>query len=154
MIVFNSPELGLKVVRAAHVTDFNHERDVSITRIGKAGLLGGVVFQEYTGSSVNIHVAGFVPHWMNRELLWHVFNFAFVSLQCKKVIGKVHSGNLKALKMDVHLGFQVEAVIKDVFRDGDLMVLSMYRDDCKWLKLERPLARVLDGKDLDGKIST
>jgi RimJ/RimL family protein N-acetyltransferase len=148
MIVFNHADFGQRIAQAAYVSDYVPQRDPSITRVGKDGLVGGVVFQDYTGphGSINIHCAGFSPRWLNRDFLYWVFSFTFDVLKVKKVIGKVHSGNLKALRLDHHLGFKVETVIEDVFPDADLIVLSMCRHECKWLSLPKPVVGVISGE--------
>ena len=74
-------------------------------------------------------------------MLWITFDYPFNQLGVKKLIGQVPSSNLKALEFDKKLGFKEEARISDVFPDGDLIVLSMRREDCRWLKI-----RGFDGK--------
>ena len=52
------------------------------------------------------------------------------------MFGQVPASNVRALEFDRKLGFIEETRIKDVFPDGDLVVLSMKREDCKWLNLK------------------
>jgi hypothetical protein len=40
---------------------------------------------------------------------------------------------LKALDFNRKLGFIEEARIAGVFRDADLVIMSMRREDCRWL---------------------
>lgn len=150
MIVFNAPSFAQDIaIEAGVVNEFNPMRDPSICNVSSDGLwlLGGVIFQDYTGEggSINLHCAGFLPGWLSRALLWNTFNYAFNVVKVKKVIGKVHADNYKALKLNLHLGFKVETHIADVYPDGDLLIMSMYRDDCKWLSLRSPNVTVLDG---------
>jgi RimJ/RimL family protein N-acetyltransferase len=154
MIVLNDPTFGLRIIQAAGATDFDYQRDVSLGHVGKLNgqgvLLGGVVFQDYTGKrgSVGIHCAGFLPGWLSRALLWHTFHFAFDMLEVKKIVVRVPASNYKALKLDEHLGFTFEAKITDVFpaengKNADLMILGMYRDQCRWLDMPKPNTMVL-----------
>lgn len=48
----------------------------------------------------------------------------------------VPATNYTALEFDLKLGFIEETIIRDVYREGDMIVLSMYKDDCRWLKLK------------------
>jgi RimJ/RimL family protein N-acetyltransferase len=114
-------------------TFFNPECDHVISRHENGKLLGGVIFTGFTGSSIGIHAAGFVPHWVNRDLLWITFHYPFEQLKVKKLIGQIPSGNRKALDFNENLGFKEEARIADVFPDEDLVVMSMRREDCRWL---------------------
>lgn len=115
---------------------FNPACDHVISRSRNGKLLGGVIFTGYTGSSISIHVAGFDPRWINNDMLWIVFNYPFVQLGVRKLVGQVPSCNHKALDFDFRLGFKEEARITDVFPDGDLVFLSMRPEDCRWLKLK------------------
>jgi RimJ/RimL family protein N-acetyltransferase len=110
------------------------DRAISRTRDGK--LLGGVIFQDYNIASISIHVAGFASHWLNNDMLWISFDYPFNQLGVTKLIAQVPSCNRKALEFDLKLGFKEEARIADIFPDGDLLVLSMRREDCRWLKLK------------------
>ena len=95
-----------------------------------------MIYNCYTGASINIHIAGFDPRWGDRDLVWVGFDYPFNQLGCKKVIGQVPSYNDLALEFDLKLGFKIEAVIKDVFPNGDLFVVSMLKEDCRFLKLK------------------
>jgi RimJ/RimL family protein N-acetyltransferase len=136
MIVFNNTEFGHAIATAAG-THFNPAVDVSIGRVNKNGnLLGGVIYSGYTGASIGIHVAAFSDYWINKDMLWVTFHYPFVRLGCHKIFGQVPSYKTKTLEFDKKLGFIEEARIKDFFPDGDLIVLSMKREDCRWLSIK------------------
>jgi RimJ/RimL family protein N-acetyltransferase len=133
MICFDS-FFGPHLAQAAGVV-FNKDADTVLCRIERGELLGGVLFTDYTGSSINLHVAGLKPNWINNDMLWATFHYAFVQLGCKVIIGRVSSGNSRALEFDKKLGFSEVARIDDVFPDGSLILLAMRREECRWLKL-------------------
>ena len=134
MIVFDDPEATRKICDEVGVF-FNPQCDHSIARIDEKGVRGGVIFQGFTGASILIHMAGFDPHWMNNDILWATFDYVFVQLKCKKLLGQVPSYNERALAIDLRLGFKIETTVKDVFPDGDLILVSMVPSECRWLKL-------------------
>jgi RimJ/RimL family protein N-acetyltransferase len=115
-------------------TFFNPECDHVISREEGGRLLGGVIFTGFTGASIGLHVAGFDPNWINRDMLWVTFSYPFEQLGVKKITGTIHSGNQKAILFNRKLGFVEEARLADIFPDGDLIVMSMRKDDCRWLK--------------------
>ena len=115
---------------------FNPRCDQVISRVVDNELLGGVVYSGYTGHSIALHFAGFDPHWIIRDMIWVCFDYPFTQLGVKKIFAPVPSSNTLALEMDLRWGFKDPVVLKDVFDDGDLIVLSMLREDCKWLKLK------------------
>lgn len=102
------------------------------------GLLAGVLFEDWNGANIVMHVAA-VPdrHWLCREFLWYCFHYPFVELGVKRVTGIVPSSNLKARRFDEHLGFTLEATLKDAHPEGDLLIYAMRKEDCRWLNIKR-----------------
>ncbi|MEE4236973.1 MAG: GNAT family protein [Anderseniella sp.] len=98
------------------------------------GLLAGVVLEGFTGTNANIHVAGVGRHWLNRQFLMTVFEFAFRQLGLLRLTGLVDSNNEDAIRFDLHLGFEVEAVLKGAVPNGDLLVLVMRPEQCRYLR--------------------
>lgn len=81
-----------------------------------------------------MHVAGEGGCWITRELLRAVFNYPFRQLGVNKVLGFVDSTNKEAIRLDEHLGFQLEAVIKDAGPQGSLLLYSMTAEQCRYLE--------------------
>jgi RimJ/RimL family protein N-acetyltransferase len=135
LIYLNEPEHGHAIAHAAG-GHFNEACDRVIARVRDGKLLGGVVFDHYNEASICIHTASFAPLWVNRDLLWATFHYPFVQLGVKKLFGQVNESNAASIKFVSSVGFTVEARIKDVFPDGDLLLFSMYREDCRWLDLK------------------
>lgn len=136
MIVSNNSDHGYRIGKSSGVV-FNPEADTVIARVDPDGTLrGGNIYNGYTGVAINVHMAGFDPHWCNIDMLWVGFHYPFVQLGVRKLFAQVPAANSKALDIDKKLGFKEEARIKDVFPDGDLIVLAMKPEDCRWLKLK------------------
>lgn len=113
---------------------FNPACDVVISREKDGKLLGGVIFTLFTGASISTHVASFDPCWVDRDLVWIVFNYAFEQLGVGKIICRIPASNRKAIEFGYKLGFMLETRISDVFPDGDQLIISMRRENCRWLK--------------------
>jgi RimJ/RimL family protein N-acetyltransferase len=97
-------------------------------------LVAGVVFDLYNGASICMHVASDgSKRWLTREFRRFCFRYAFEQLKVKKVIGIVPSTNEDALKFDANLGFIEEHRITDAHPEGDLVLLSMTKQQCRWL---------------------
>lgn len=99
-------------------------------------LIAGVLYEDFNGANVLMHVAGTGRRWLTREFLHVAFWYPFEQLGCKRVTGIVPSVNADALRFDTHLGFQLEATLKDAYPGGDLLVLVMRREDCRFLGAE------------------
>lgn len=93
----------------------------------------GVVLEDYNQVNASIHVAGIGKHWLSRTFLHAVFDYTFNQLKLKRLTGLVAQGNDAALRFDLHLGFKVEAVLKDAHQEGDMYLLVMRREDCRFL---------------------
>lgn len=105
---------------------------IGIERDGK--ITAGVLFDGYCGRSVQIHVALEPGTQMSREWFYALFDYAFNQLKVNKIIGVVDSTNTAALRFDKHMGFVEEAVIADAGKHGDMHILTMTRQQCRFLK--------------------
>lgn len=135
MFRFDNSVDGMQIAAKAG-SIYNAAVDKCVARIEKGELYGGVIFSGYTGASMNIHMAGFRPNWCNRDMVWVAFHYPFVQLGVKKLFGQVGLHKPEVIAIDRRLGFKQEAIIKDVYPEGDMILLSMYREDCKWLALQ------------------
>jgi RimJ/RimL family protein N-acetyltransferase len=89
-------------------------------------------YSDYNGSSLQMHIG--IDGKLNREFTTFCYRYPFEQLGIKKVVGVVDSGNKAALKFDLHSGFVVEHIIKDAGKnDGDVYILSMTKEQCKFL---------------------
>lgn len=136
MILFNIKSHGQQLADKAGFT-FNPVGDVIISRVNNGGeLLGGVIFRDFNKQSIGIHVASFVPNWINRDLLWVVFDYAFNQCGVAAIFGSTPAHNTKALAFNFRIGFKELTRIPEVFPEGDLVVLRMRREECPWLGIK------------------
>jgi RimJ/RimL family protein N-acetyltransferase len=133
-LVLNVPENVRTIAKSAGV-HFNPECDVAVYRTLEEKLLGGVIFQGFTHASIEVHVAGFEPNWLNRDLLWVVFDYPFNQLGVSTVFSRIRESNPKALEFNLKIGFKVVHRIDGVFPDGQCIVTSLTRDNCRWLNI-------------------
>lgn len=132
-IEFNNIAHGWAIAGAIP-RNFNPALDPVISHTNNLGeLLGGVIYDGWTGSCIFMHQASFHKSWLSREYLWVVFDYPFNQLGCLKVCGTIPSGNQTLLEFNKRIGFIQEAKIEGGYPDGDLLVLSMKRDQCRWL---------------------
>jgi RimJ/RimL family protein N-acetyltransferase len=98
-----------------------------------------VAFDNILDRSCQMHTAAIVPNWISKDLLWACFDYPFNILKVKVILASVASTNEEALKLDRHLGFKDKAYIEDAHIDGDLVILAMRREDCRWLGIKTTL---------------
>jgi len=100
------------------------------------GPIAACLYADCNGASVMMHCAGDGKDWLNREFLWYSFYYPFVQLGVSKIIAPVESTNLPCIKFIEHLGFSLEATLKDSCPQGNLLLYTLEKKNCKWLSLK------------------
>lgn len=132
-ILVNDVSCGDAIAERAG-TDYNPKAHANFCRVRNGKMLGGVIFSSYTRESIAIHMAGWVPNWVNRDMLYMAFDYPFNQLGVKRMFGLVPESNTKALDIDLRLGFRIVQRIEGVYDDNvACMVLCMERSECRFL---------------------
>lgn len=94
-----------------------------------------VGYTGFMGKVCQMHVVNLSTRRAPRKLLKAAFDYPFNQLNLKTVLGIVNSKNDQAMKFDRHLGFKELMRLEGQHDDGgDLVVLAMDKDDCRWLQ--------------------
>ncbi len=100
-------------------------------------------YAAFKGKSCNFSLAGDGNNWINKDFLWAIFDYPFNKLDLKVIIATIAGNNDKSLKLSRHLGFQEIANIADAHPKGDLVIMVMRRENCKWLHIDAKLKKDL-----------
>lgn len=140
-IVFGNDVYGRAVAQAVgHF--FNPDCDTIIAREVNGLPVGGSLLTNFTGESAQIHVAGFTPRWLSRDLLWVSFDYPFGQLGVQRLFSQMQATNHLALMFNLRLGFREVARIEGVYPDGVACIVTVMEEhECRHLKL-RPRALV------------
>ena len=93
-------------------------------------IVSGVVFNNFNESNATCHIAVSKPNRMFLELLDHAYSYAFGQCQLKRLTGLVASDNHKALRLDKHIGFIEEGVMRQAGRQGqDIIMLVLWPEN-------------------------
>lgn len=149
-IKIDEPGAGEWVMERA-VGYFNPARDHVISVHYGSEILGGFVLNNYLGRTAEIHMESVDPSAASRELLWMVFHYAFEQLGCRKLLALVPSNNYKAMELNLRAGWMIEAILRDVFDDKHMVILSMTKDQCPWLDYTPQRWRPAGGDDGEGR---
>jgi RimJ/RimL family protein N-acetyltransferase len=103
---------------------------IGIERDG--AIVAGIVVNNYNGANATVHIAveGILP----RDFLRVCFDYLFNMMKLNRVTGLVPESNKKALKFDLHIGFEEEFVMPRAHPEGSMHVLVMYREKCRWIR--------------------
>jgi len=125
--------VGAWVAERVSATTFGPFTAIGLERNGE--LVAGLVYNMFTGPSINMHVAlDPILRMVSREHLAIAFGYPFNQLKCKRITGRVHALNFKAQRFDEHLGFIREGIERCGAADGaDIILYGMLRAECRWL---------------------
>jgi hypothetical protein len=108
---------------------------------GVPTLMASVGYTHFCGRTCAMLVAAEGSNWITRDLLWASFDYPFNQCDMVQIFVSVARNNPKALKLDLHLGFEILTTVKDGKAPGvDLDVLFMKRENCRWLTKLRKAA--------------
>jgi len=94
-------------------------------------LIAGVIYENWNRRSIMCHIA--VEGRLTRLYVGAIFNYAFNVCNVEKIIVPVESHNLKSIKLIKNMGFTEEGRIKDSQPNGDIILYTMVKGDCRFL---------------------
>jgi RimJ/RimL family protein N-acetyltransferase len=137
MIHVNNYDHGQMIMKAIN-SDFTEVTMQVISRSENGVLYGGVVYENYTGpkGSCLVHIAGFNKRWINRDMLYIMFDFPFRQLDCRQAFCQVAGKNTETLAFNKSFGWEEVITLEDVFPDDDMILMRMRRDNCRYLDVK------------------
>lgn len=94
-------------------------------------LIAGVIYENWNRRSIMCHIV--VEGRLTRLYVGAIFNYAFNVCNVEKIIVPVESHNLKSIKLIENMGFTEEGRIKDSQPNGDIILYTMVKGDCRFL---------------------
>jgi RimJ/RimL family protein N-acetyltransferase len=137
MIHFNNEDHGRQIMSSINST-FTPVTMQVISRSEGGVLLGGVVYENYTGpgGSILAHISGFAPNWINRDILFVMFDYPFRQLDCKQAFGQVAAKNTHSIEFNTKLGWETVITLEGVFPDDDMVLMRYRREACRFLSIK------------------
>jgi RimJ/RimL family protein N-acetyltransferase len=97
-------------------------------------IIAGVIYENWNQASIVCHIA--VEGRMTKGYLKAIFAYPFEFCKVKKIIVPVSSIHAKSLKLVTKMGFVEEARVKDAVLDGDIIFLTLAKENCRFLGVE------------------
>ena len=126
------------MVSGEHVARWTMEKignfTEGMTAIGweKDGILiAGTAFENFNNNNMFGHQRIDSP--APREYWFQVANYIFNIAKVKRFTATVEADNHKAIKLNKHIGFVIEATLKDAGRNGDLLIMTLWPENCRML---------------------
>ena len=101
-------------------------------------------YTNFMPKACEIHIGSVGEHWASKDFLWAVFDYPFNKLGVSVILGQICKDNEDALRLNRHLGFKVVAEIPDAHMEGDLVIMAMRKEDCRWLNIRCPLKQTME----------
>lgn len=90
-------------------------------------------YDNYTGHSVEMFVAGWSKHWPSKNYLKAAFHYPFNTLKCRRVTGLCDASDPVAIAMHEKVGFKREGLIREGLGDSDIIIFGMLKSECRWI---------------------
>ena len=97
-------------------------------------IIAGVIYENWNQASIVCHIA--IEGRITKGYLRAIFNYPFKVCKVKKIIVPVSSTHVKSLKLVTKMGFIEEARVKDATPDGDIIFLTLAKENCRFLGVE------------------
>lgn len=104
----------------------------AIGEVRDGQLIAGTVFENFNGSNMFGHQRIDAPP--SRKYWFAVSDYIFNFCGCKRLTATVEADNAKAISLNKKIGFEVEATLKDAGRNGDLIVMVLWKNNCRMLR--------------------
>jgi hypothetical protein len=96
--------------------------------------VGAAIMDNWTHNSVQMHFIVTDPMVLRHGFLEEVFDFIFNVKQLGYIYGMVRETNIKALKIDTHMGFTEKLRLPDAWAVGeDIIVVELKKENCQYL---------------------
>ena len=93
--------------------------------------VAGVIYENWNRRTITCHIA--ISGRLTPRYLAVIFDYPFNMCKVKKIIVPVDATNSKSVTLVEKMGFTEEARIKDGMADGDMILFTLAKEDCKYL---------------------
>lgn len=109
------------------------DRGSVIGKVKDGQMVAGVLYEDWSGTNLVCHIAG-ESDWADRYFLAVIFDFPFNQQGAKRITAPVCSSNAKSIALLIKMGFNLEAKLLGATAKGDLLLFSMFKDNCKYIR--------------------
>lgn len=99
-----------------------------------ANRVGAAIFRDWSITSVAVHQLILNPFIIRHGYYEEIAKYVYVTADRATIYGPTPSDNKIAAKLNKHIGFKVEATLKDAVMFGvDLIIFRLDKNDCRFL---------------------
>lgn len=98
--------------------------------------VGACILDNWTANSVQAHFMCATPMLLKHGFIEECFDYLFNERELKYIYGMVPEDNVRALKLNKHMGFTEKMRLPDAWADGiDYVVMELKKENCKYLPI-------------------
>jgi len=128
--IVSDPEVGHWVAERIQGAYFEAQSSaIGLCRDEK--IIAGVIYENWNKRSITCHIA--IEGRLTKSYLRAIFDYPFNICNVEKIIVPVVQNHDKSLKLVKNMGFIEEARIKDATPSGDMIFLTLERQNCRFL---------------------
>ena len=94
-------------------------------------LVAGTAFENFNSNNMFGHQR--IDSSPPRFYWFALAHYIFIQCKVKRFTATVEANNAKAIRLNKHIGFVIEATLKDAGREGDLLVMTLWKENCRML---------------------
>ena len=100
-------------------------------------ILGVILFSDYDGNNIFIHVALDTPRACQRKVIKLMFDYAFNQAGCGRVTATCDNSNDRIKKLVEGVGFEKEGLMRNAMQIDetyvDTVIYGMLKENCRWV---------------------
>jgi RimJ/RimL family protein N-acetyltransferase len=112
-------------------TLYSPEGSAAIGLVKNDKIVAGVIYENWNRKSIMTHIA--IEGRLTRSFISAIFHHAFVTCGVNKIISPVNDTNTKSASLVENMGFVAEGRLKDCSPDGDIILYTLKKSDCRFL---------------------
>ena len=129
-LIQSGPEIGhWTAARLDSAFWEDRHRAIGLVRAGQ--IVAGVIYENWNKASIMAHMV--VEGRLNKAFISAIFDYAYRVCGVEKVICPVVETNTKSMGLLRHMGFAEEARLRDCSPQGDIVLFTLRRQDCRFL---------------------
>jgi len=126
----NGPEIGYWVAGELDAGYFA-DRSQAIGLLKDGEIIAGIIYENWNRRSMVVHIV--IKDRITPAFIGAIFDYAYNVCNIEKAIAPVSSANAKSIRMVEKMGFTEEGRIKDASPDGDIILYTLKKTDCRFL---------------------
>lgn len=103
-----------------------------VTKMEHVGV--GLLYNNFNGRTCAMHIIVQHKRALTRKVVREAFEYPFIDCGLNAVITAVDSKNTESLDLARRVGFKEVHRVVDGGVEGDMVLLQMRHDECRWIK--------------------